>query len=213
MNRICGPAKGHIMHRRHLLLGAGALTVSFAPSFTSVAWAANAAEDFVSGNIQAGFDILNDRGASPAQRRERFASFILGLTDVKRVALFLLGRYATGAPQADLDAYVSAYQDYVLTLYQSYFALYAGQSLRVTSSRERAPNDFVVTTNMVGTNTTPMEIDFRVRTDGPAPVLVDLGVAGIWLALAQRDQFLSVLGQNNGDIKALTAHLRSAQMR
>jgi ABC-type transporter MlaC component len=202
------------MNRRHLLLSAGALTAWFATPFTSRAWAAtNAAEDFVSGNIQAGFDILNDRGASPAQRRERFASFLLGLTDVKRVAVFLLGRYATGAQQTDLDAYVAAYQDYVLTLYQSYFALYAGQSLRVLASRERAPNDFVVTTNVTGANSTAMEIDFRVRTDGAKPVLVDLGVAGVWLALAQRDQFLAVLAQNNGDIKALTAHLRATQIR
>ena len=66
---------------------------------------------------------------------------------------------------------------------------------------------------MAGANSTPLEIDFRVRTDGAKPVLVDLGVAGVWLALAQRDQFLAVLAQNNGDIKALTAHLRAAQIR
>lgn len=199
------------MHRRHLLLSAGALT--FASSFAPAAWAANVAEDFVSGNIQAGFDILNDRAASPDQRRERFAAFLLGLTDVKRVALFMLGRYAVDAPQADLDAYVGAYQDYATSRYQTYFALYSGQSLRVTSSRERAPGDFVVTTNMVGANSAPMEIDFRVRTDGAKPVLVDLGVAGIWLALAQRDEFTSVIAQNDGDIKALTAHLRAAVAR
>ena len=93
--------------------------------------AANPAEDFISGNIQAGFDILNDKAISSDERRQRFASFLLGLTDVKRVALFLLGRYATGASAADLDAYVAAYQDYVLAVYQSYFALYAGQSLHV----------------------------------------------------------------------------------
>src|SRR5258706_1840094 len=218
MNRVCGPAKDKFMNRRHLLLSAGALAVWFAPpfvpGFVSGAWAAtNAAEDFINGNIQAGFDILNDQGASPVQRRERFASFLLGLTDVKRVAVFLLGRYAAGAPQADLDAYVAAYQSYVLTLYQSYFALYAGQSLRVLASRERAPNDFVVTANVTGANSAAMEIDFRVLTDGAKPVLVDLGVAGVWLALAQRDQFLAVLAQNNGDIKALTAHLQAAQSR
>ena len=199
------------MYRRHFLLGAGALT--FVSSFAPAAWAANAAEDFVSGNIQTGFDILNDRAISPDQRRERFAAFLLGLTDAKRVALFMLGRYAAEAPQADLDAYVTAYQDYATSRYQSYFALYSGQSLRVTSSRERAPDDFVVTTNLVGTNSAPMEIDFRVRTDGAKPVLVDLGVAGVWLALAQRDEFLSVLAQYNGDIKVLTAHLRAAQQR
>lgn len=201
------------MNRRHLLLGAGALSISFAPPFISGAMAANPAEDFISGNIQAGFDILNDPGTSPAQRRDRFAAFLLRLTDVKRVALFLLGRYAATVSQADLDAYVAAYQDYVLAVYQSYFARYAGQSLHVVASRERAPGDFVVTTNMVGAGTAPMEIDFRVRTDGPAPVLVDLGIAGVWLALAQRDEFLAVMAQNNGDIKALTAHLRAAQTR
>jgi phospholipid transport system substrate-binding protein len=201
------------MNRRHLLLSAGALSVSFAPPFVSGAWAANPAEDFVSGNIQAGFDILNDQAISAAQRRERFASFLIGLTDVKRVALFLLGRYAATASQGDLDAYVAAYQDYVLAVYQSYFARYAGQNLHVMSSRERAPGDFVVTTNLVGSGTAPMEVDFRVRTDGAKPVLVDLGIAGVWLALAQRDEFLAVMAQNNGDIKALTAHLRAAQAR
>ena len=83
----------------------------------------------------------------------------------------------------------------------------------MTASRERAPGDFIVSTNLVGANTAPMEVEFRVRTDGAKPVLVDLGVAGVWLALAQRDEFLSVLGQNNGDIKALSAHLRAAQTR
>ena len=195
------------MNRRLLLLSAGALGISF----TSPAWCADPAADFVGTNIQAGFDILNDKAASAADRRTRFAAFLMGLTDMKRVALFLLGRYAAGASQADLDAYFAAYQDYILSVYQSYFARYAGQSLRVVSSRERAPGDYVVTTNLVGA--APMEIDFRVRTDGAKPLLWDLGVAGVWLGLAQRDQFLSVLAQNNGDIKALTAHLRSAEAR
>ena len=194
------------MHRRRLLLAAGVLFTSSAlPAF-----AVTPAEDFIGSNIQTGFNILNDASLSVAQRRERFASFVLGLTDVKRVALFLLGRYAAGAAPADLDAYVAAYQDYVLATYQSYFGRYAGQSLRVLDSRERAPNDFVVRTTVVGGTDVP-EIDFRVRTDGAKPVLVDLSVAGVWLALAQRDQFLAVLAQNNGDIKALTAHLTRLQ--
>lgn len=193
------------MHRRHILLGAGALI--FVPAFVPQAWAANMAEDFVSSNIQAGFDILNDAGLTPVARRDRFASFLLGLTDVRRVALFLLGRYADGQSQEDLDSYVAAYRYYALSIYQTYFQLYAGQTLRVISSRERAPGDFIVTTNMVGQPNVAMQIDFRVRTDGARPLLVDVAVAGVWLSLAQRDQIQAVLAQNNGDIKALIAHL------
>jgi len=196
------------MYRRIFLLGAGALGLGLVSNVAALAQAGNAAEDFVRNNIQAGFDILNDRNAAPAQRRDRFSSFLLGLTDVKRVALFLLGPYAAKASQADLDAYVAAYQEYVLGVYQSYFQLYAGQTLHVLSSRERAPQDFVVATTMAGQQSAALEIDFRVRTDQAKPVLVDVAVAGLWLALAQRDQIQSVLAQNNGDINALIAHLR-----
>jgi len=199
------------MLRRNVLLGAGALGFGLATTSAVPALAAIPAEDFVRDNIQAGFDILNDRNASPAERRDRFASFLLGLTDVQRVALFLLGSYASNAPQADLDAYVAAYQDYAMSIYQSYFQLYAGQTLRVISSRERAPGDFIVVTNMVGQPSLALEIDFRVRTDQAKPLLVDVGVAGVWLGLAQRDQIQAVLARNNGDIKALTAHLRGVR--
>jgi len=199
------------MHRRAVLLSASAL--GFCLAAAPAAWAANPAEDFVATNIQAGFNILNDGSTAPAERRQRFADFLLGLTDVRRVAIFSLGRYATGAEPADLDAYIAAYQQYAMSIYQNYFQLYAGQTLKVISSRERAAGDFIVTTNMVGQGNAPLEVDFRVRTDGAKPLLVDVGVAGVWLALAQRDQFLATLAQNNGDIKALTAHLQAVSAR
>ena len=50
---------------------------------------------------------------------------------------------------------------------------------------------------------------FNVTVAVKEPVLVDVAVEGVWLALAERDQFVSVLGQNNGDVKVLTAHLRA----
>ena len=190
------------MHRRDILVGAGALTVSF----SLPALAVNAAEDFVSASILKGFDILNDANLAAAERQQRFATFLLGLTDVRRVALFLLGSYAQKSSPADLDDYVAAYREYLMSVYQSYFALYAGQSLRVVSSRERAPGDFIVTTEMTGGKA--LGIDFRIRLDGAAPLLLDVAVGGVWLALAQRAQFTSVLSQNNGDVKALSAHLR-----
>lgn len=194
------------MDRRYLLAGAGALAMSL-PVLTQQAVAANAAEDFVAGNILKGFDLLNEKGVAMAERRQRFASFLLGLTDVRRVALFMLGSYAAKAAPADIDDYVAAYRDYIMSVYQAYFGLYAGQSLRVVSSRERAPGDVVVSTQMTG-GSNALPVDFRVRTDGAQPLLLDVAVGGVWLALAQRDQFVAVLAQSSGDVKALSAHLR-----
>ena len=39
-------------------------------------------------------------------------------------------------------------------------------------------------------------------------VVIDFSVAGIWLALEERDQFSAFLGQNNGSIATLISHLK-----
>jgi phospholipid transport system substrate-binding protein len=200
------------MYRRRLV-SAGAIAVAFAIC-PFPALAASIAEDFIANNIHLGFDILNDRALSAAQRKERFASFVIGLTDVRRVALFLLGPSASNAPAEDIDAYVVAYQDYLLAVYQSYFSRYAGESLRVLDSRERSPSDFVVRTNVVGLpGDAQSEIDFRVVTDRAKPAFVDICIGGLWLAVAQRDEFGAVLAQSGGDLKPLIAQLRTARAR
>jgi phospholipid transport system substrate-binding protein len=173
--------------------------------------AATPAETFVQNNIHVGLDILNNKSLSTDTRRTQFSTFLLGLTDMKRIADFTLGQYRRGASPADLAAFDTAFQNYAVAVYQSYFAKYAGQTLKVTNSQARTADDFIVATQMIDPNDhsgqAPLEVDFRVRTDTGKPVVTDFSVAGIWLALEERDQFTSFLGQNGGNIHALIGHL------
>ena len=173
--------------------------------------AANPAEDFVQDNIHKGLELLNNKQLSPDQRRTQFEGFLLGLTDMKRIADFTLGQYRRSASPADLAAFENAFQNYAVAVYQSYFAKYAGQTLKVTGSQTRAADDFIVATQLIDPNDNsgqqPLEVDFRVRTDSGKTVVVDFSVAGIWLALEERDQFTAFLGQNNGNIHTLISHL------
>ena len=173
--------------------------------------AANPAEQFVQDNIHKGLELLNNKQLSADQRRTQFEVFLLGLTDMKRIADFTLGQYRRSASPADLAAFESAFQNYAVAVYQSYFAKYAGQTLKVTNSQARTADDFIVATQLIDPNDhsgqAPLEVDFRVRTDGGKPVVVDFSVAGIWLALEERDQFTAFLGQNNGNIRTLITHL------
>ena len=173
--------------------------------------AANPAENFVQDNIHKGLELLNNKSLSVDQRRAQFSEFLLGLTDMKRIADFTLGQYRRGASPADLAAFDTAFQNYATALYQSYFARYAGQTLKVTVSQARSADDFIVSTQMIDPNDhsgqAPLDVDFRVRTDAGKPVVTDFSVAGIWLALEERDQFTSFLGQNNGNINSLISHL------
>lgn len=175
--------------------------------------AATPAETLIAGNIQTGLGILGNAQLTVADRKAQFESFLLGITDMKRIALFTLGSHAQSASAADKDAFVAAFQTYAVAVYQSYFARYSGQTLTVVRSYERAPGDFIVVTNMIAPRDSgaqaPLEVDFRVRTDGERPQIVDFSVAGMWLALAERDDFSAVLAQSKGDVPALTAHLQA----
>ncbi len=65
---------------------------------------------------------------------------------------------------------MAAIKNYATTDYKSYFAKYAGQTLKVTGSQEHAPGDTIVQTVMIDPNDhsgqAPLEVDFRVLTDG-----------------------------------------------
>jgi len=204
-----------IMRRRTVL----AITIGLTAAGILPASAATPAETFIADNIQKGLVILNDRQLGEADRATQFQQLLLGLVNTKRIASFTLGQYARTAPQADLDEFAAAFQDYSIAVYRSYLGAYAGQTLKVTGSSQRAPDDFIVTTVMVDPNDRsgqrPLEVDFRVRTDSGKPELVDVSVLGIWVALSQRDQFVAFLAQNRGDVKALTTHMRqtAAQYR
>ena len=174
------------------------------------ATAATPAETFVTGNIQTGLAILGNAQLTPAQHKAQFQTFLLGITDMRRIALFTLGKYAAGASAADQDAFATAFKNYAVAVYRSYFERYSGQTMTVLRSSQRAPGDFIVVTNMVDkSGQPPLEIDFRVRTDGAKTVITDFSVAGIWLALAEQADFGAVLAKNGGSIPGLIQHLNS----
>ncbi len=130
---------------------------------------------------------------------------------MKRIANFTLGQYRSTATPQQQDQFAAAFQAYAVAVYQSYFAKYSGQTLKVTGSQVRQPGDTIVTTQLIDPNDqsgqTPLEVDFRVLSDNGKFVVIDFSVAGIWLAIEERDQFSSFLGQNNGSIPTLIKHL------
>jgi phospholipid transport system substrate-binding protein len=170
-----------------------------------------AAESYVQANVSRGLNILNNKGISYEQRRAEFESFILGLTNMRRIANFTLGQYKRTATPQELDQFAAAFQIYAVAVYQSYFAKYSGQTLKVTGSQDRAPGDTIVMTQLIDPNDRsgqqPLEVDFRILTDNGKPVVIDFSVAGIWLAIEERDQFSAFLGQNGGSIPTLISHL------
>jgi len=192
-----------------LLFAFGLLT------FPLEARAANPAEDFVAAFIQHGNTILSDQSLHPAERDLEFRTFLLSVTDMKRVALFTLGPYAKEAPEPALAAFVSAFTDLATEIYQRGFASY-GQTVRITGSTARSEDDVIVNADSPDPNgkPAPIKIAFRVRkTETGGNVILDVAVQGQWIALSQQQGFTSYLQLHGGDITKLSHELEMRAAR
>jgi phospholipid transport system substrate-binding protein len=184
---------------------------------TRAAPAANPAEAFVQQNIDKGYSILNSTTLSEEQRRAQFRDFMLSLTDSRRIGMFTLGPYANAAPKEDVESFIEAFTDFAVAVYESRLSKYKGQTLRVTGSAQRAADDVVVNTEVINPatpNAQPLKAAFRVRkTSDGRPIVTDIQVEGVWLALSQRSDFTGFLQQHGGRLPELTSDLkRQTQM-
>ncbi len=186
------------------------LMLAIAPAHAQTA---TQAENYVQQNIEKGLQILNNQAAPDMQRRQQFRSFLLSLTDVQRIAKFTLGNARRTATPAQQQAFDDAFKDYAISIYESRLSKYSGQTLKVTGATARAADDYVVNTTLVDPNDAdsrrnPLQVDFRVQMENGHFVIIDVAVAGVWLALEERDQFAAFLNEHNGDVGALARHLQ-----
>jgi len=194
-----------------------ALVLSLALS-TRAAEAASPAEQFVADNAQKAMSILNNAALTKEQRKNQFQTFLLGLTDIQAIGRYTIGQYRRSASPEDLTAFDAAFKEYAMSVYQSYFAKYSGQSLKVTGSSALGADDIMVKTVTVDPKkpqAKPYEVNFRVQTVNGRQLVSDFSVEGVWIRELERNDFTSYLGQHNGDVKALNQMLRqkAAQSR
>lgn len=189
-----------------------AMALSIAMFFAiATAKASERTETFVQQMVDDGYVILNDASLSEDARFEQFETFMLGLTDVERIARFTLGPYVNRAPEAEVNAFIDAFSNYAVTVYEDRLSQYTGQTMRVTGSNDRAEDDSVVNATVVNPsnpNAQGFNVAFRVRNDSNGnPIITDMQVEGVWLAISQRADFTSFLQRNNGSVTALATSL------
>ena len=74
---------------------------------------------------------------------------------------------------------------------------------------ERGPGDVIVKVVVDDDEASKTHIDFRVRREpGGSNMITDLQVEGVWLALSEREEFMSYLQQHHGSIAELSSELQ-----
>jgi ABC-type transporter MlaC component len=170
-------------------------------------------EAFVQQSIDRGIALLKDKSLDPVTRRRQVGDFLAEVFDTRRMAVFMLGPARQKASASELDAYAEAYRAFILASYGSQLDGYEGQTLKVTDSQARAPGDYVVNAAVIDpavpNDPMPLSVSFRVEDEGDGKfAVVDAGIAGIWLGLAQQAEFGAYLSQHGNSVPGLTAYLQ-----
>lgn len=148
--------------------------------------------------------------ATPIAREVAFQSVLDRYFDVRRTARFALGQYARTISKADLATYTTLANVFIIKIYTNRLGLFSGEQVLLRGTRAHGSN-FVTTAQIVfNTGRPPIDIAFWVVRHKSGKIrLFDLQVAGIWMAQEQRESFVSILSNNNGDINVLIDTIRA----
>ena len=165
------------------------------------------AEAFVMDVSNRVIDILSY--TSTTEKEDAFRTLLNEKANLKRIAAFTLGKYRRQLSPAELQEFQSLFESMITKVYANRLGTYKDQHIIVLGS-EKKKKDYLVETELrFKDGSDPIAIVWRLRQEKDGRItLFDLRVLGIWMALEQRETFLSILKNNNEDFDVLLDNLR-----
>lgn len=165
------------------------------------------AEAFVVDVSNRVIDILSY--SSSTEKEDAFRKLLNEKANLKRIAAFTLGKYRRQLSPAELQEFQSLFESMITKVYANRLGTYEDQQIIVLGS-EKKKKDYLVETELrFKDGSDPIAIVWRLRQEKDGRItLFDLRVLGIWMALEQRETFLSILKNNNEDFDVLLDNLR-----
>jgi phospholipid transport system substrate-binding protein len=196
---------------RRLMLALAAFSI-IAPALPTPALAAAerdaSAEAFVQSEAGRALGILAAH-SSVAAKTQAFRGFVDQAADVPRITNFVLGKYARSITPAQRAQFAPLFREYASNVYESRLGQYKGEQLKVTASTVRKPGDVIVASQVFGGQLDkPVNVSWRVNGGAGSWKVVDVQVAGIWLAITQQQDFVSTIDNAGGNVDVLIGQLK-----
>ena len=125
--------------------------------------------------------------------------------DIKGIGFYTLGKFRKNISSEEQDRYADLFKKYFLKSFSSRLVTYTDPKINVISEKVVNEKYTIVNSILVATEKRPeVKIDWRIYTKNPdRPLIRDLIVEGLSLARTQKEEFNSVIQNNNNDIRAL----------
>ncbi len=125
--------------------------------------------------------------------------------DIDGISMYVLGKYRKNLNEDEKIKYKKLFKSYFLKSFSSRLVDYSNPKINVVSEKKINDKYTIVNTILEETSKNPeLKIDWRIYTKNPErPIIRDLIVEGLSLARTQKEEFKSIIQNNNGDINFL----------
>ena len=174
---------------------------------TTSSWSKSASEFIASLSIEAS-NILSSK-LSENEKIIRLKEIGEQSVDIDGVGLYTLGKYRKTLTDSQKKQYKDLFRDYFLKSFSGRLVGYTDAKIAVLSEEVKNEKYTIVYSKLIGTSERPeVKIDWRVYTKDPEnPLIRDLVIEGLSLARTQKEEFNSIIANNDGNIEALFENL------
>ena len=125
--------------------------------------------------------------------------------DIEGIGMYTLGKYRKSISEEQKSKYKKLFKSYFLKSFSSRLVDYTDPKINVVSEKKVSDNYTIVNSVLEANKGRPeVKIDWRIYTKNPdKPLIRDLMVEGLSLARTQKEEFNSVIQNNDGDINSL----------
>jgi len=164
---------------------------------------------FVQETADRASEALNKR-QSKEEKMEILKIIAKETVDIKGIGYYSLGAYKKTISDKKKIEYFDIFEKYFLKSFSSRLAEYTDPKIRVDSQKKLNDKYTMVSSTLLATDKKPeIKIDWRVVTKNPnKPLIIDIVIEGVSLAKVQKEEFNSIIKNNDGDINALFDDLK-----
>ena len=125
--------------------------------------------------------------------------------DINGIGMYALGKHKKTISEEQKTKYKKLFRSYFLKSFSSRLVDYTDPRINVVSQKKINERYTIVNSILEATSKRPkVRIDWRIYTKNPdRPLIRDLIVEGLSLARTQKEEFNSVIQNNDGDVNAL----------
>ena len=177
-------------------------------SFTENSFAVNPSE-FVQLTVNEASSILGNN-SSKEEKINKLKEIAKRTVDIKGIGYYSLGAYRKNISEDKKKEYLDIFEKYFLKSFSSRLAEYTDPKIKVNSEKKLNQKYTMVSSVLVATDDKPeIKIDWRVNTKNPDnPLIIDVVIEGVSLAKVQKEEFNSIIQNNDNNIDALFLSLK-----